>query len=168
MGRAKPILFMDQTILATEADETPKVYDIPVSLIKQPLVISHGSVLSALLNELPEIDFRERGQLESSETIGRKHYIIISNEAILEIAQSNCWSLCMSEGHVYVFNGAYWKQLTKESILSFLGKGALKLGVDEFEAKHYKFRNELYNQFLSTAYLRSAYKPSKWVICYFT
>ena len=58
MGRAKPILFMDQTILATEADETPKVYaiiqhetaeaiaekyDIPVSLIKQPLVISHGS-----------------------------------------------------------------------------------------------------------------------------
>ena len=168
MGRTKPTLFMDQTILATEADEVPKVfaiiqnetakaiaekYEIPVSLIKQPQVISHGSVLNALLNELPEIDFREKGQLESSETIGRKHYIIISNEAILEVAQSNCWSLCMSEGYVYVFNGAYWKQLTKESILSFLGKGALKLGVDEFEAKHYKFRIELYNQFLSTAYL---------------
>lgn len=159
---------MDQETLLTGAEVATKLYatikndfnealaekyEIPVTLLKQPLLLSHSSVLNALLNELREIDFREKGQLESSETITRKHYIILANEAILEVAQINCWSLCMSEGNVYVYNTAYWKQLTKESILNFLGKAALRLGVDEFEAKHYKFRIELYNQFLSTAYL---------------
>ncbi len=159
---------MDQRILASYTDEAHKLYatiknssseaiaekyDIPVALLKKPNAIPHISVLNALLNELAEIDFREKGQLESSETISRKHYIILANEEILEVARVNCWSLCMSDGSVYVFNTAYWKQLSKETLLNFLGKGALKLGVDEFEAKHYKFRVELYNQFLSTAYL---------------
>ena len=128
-------------------------YDIPLSVIQHKPKLTHTSVLNALLNELAPIDFRERGRLESAETIARKHYIIISNEAILETAQINRWSLCMSDGFVYLFNGAYWKQMTKEQLLNFLGQAALKLGVDEFEAKHYRFRAELYNQFLSTAYL---------------
>ena len=122
------------------------------------------SVLNALLTELTPIDFREKGKLDSSETITRKHYIIISNEAILEIAQKNKWSLCMSDGFVYVYNGAYWKQMTKEVLLHFLGKASLLLSVDEFEAKHYRFRLELYNQFLSTAYLPRPVKKGNEVL----
>jgi putative DNA primase/helicase len=133
-------------------------YGVPIEDLNYKAPIEHKSVLNALLNELVPIDFRERGKLHSAETISRKHYLIISNEVILETAQKNRWSLCMSDGFVYVNNSEYWKQMTKEVLLNFLGKGALLMGVDEFEAKHYKFRTELYSQFLSTAYLP---KPEK-------
>ena len=89
-------------------------YGIPLPYILHNPKLEHMSVLNALLTELTPIDFREKGKLDSSETITRKHYIIISNEAILEIAQKNKWSLCMSDGFVYVYNGAYWTQMTKE------------------------------------------------------
>jgi putative DNA primase/helicase len=128
-------------------------FGIPLSVIQHAPKLEHKSVLNALQNEMIPIDFRERAKLESAETIARKHYVIISNESILETALNNKWSLCMSNGFIYVYNGAYWKQMPKELLLDFLGKAALKLGVDEFEAKHFRFREELYKQFLSTAYL---------------
>ena len=128
-------------------------FGIPLSVIQHAPKLEHKSVLNALQNEMIPIDFRERAKLDSAETIARKHYVIISNESILETALNNKWSLCMSNGFIYVYNGAYWKQMPKELLLDFLGKAALKLGVDEFEAKHFRFREELYKQFLSTAYL---------------
>ena len=133
-------------------------FDIPLSVIQHKPKLTHKSVLNALLTELKEIDFREKANLESSETLNRKHYVIISNEAILEAALNCQASLCMQDGFVYVYNGAYWKQMSKEILTDFLGRAALKLGVTQFEAKYYKFRDDLYRQFLSSAYLP---KPEK-------
>lgn len=153
-----------ETRLPTLQESIAEKYGIPLPYILHNPKLEHMSVLNALLTELTPIDFREKGKLDSSETITRKHYIIISNEAILEIAQKNKWSLCMSDGFVYVYNGAYWKQMTKEVLLHFLGKASLLLSVDEFEAKHYRFRLELYNQFLSTAYLPRPVKKGNEVL----
>ena len=153
-----------ETPLPSVQESIAEKYGIPLPYILHNPKLEHMSVLNALLTELTPIDFREKGKLDSSETITRKHYIIISNEAILEIAQKNKWSLCMSDGFVYVYNGAYWKQMTKEVLLHFLGKASLLLSVDEFEAKHYRFRLELYNQFLSTAYLPRPVKKGNEVL----
>ena len=153
-----------ETPLPSLQESIAEKYGIPLPYILYNPKLEHMSVLNALLTELTPIDFREKGKLDSSETITRKHYIIISNEAILEIAQKNKWSLCMSDGFVYVYNGAYWKQMTKEVLLHFLGKASLLLSVDEFEAKHYRFRLELYNQFLSTAYLPRPVKKGNEVL----
>ena len=153
-----------ETPLPSLQESIAEKYGIPLPYILHNPKLEHMSVLNALLTELTPIDFREKGKLDSSETITRKHYIIISNEAILEIAQKNKWSLCMSDGFVYVYNGAYWKQMTKEVLLHFLGKASLLLSVDEFEAKHYRFRLELYNQFLSTAYLPRPVKKGNEVL----
>lgn len=153
-----------ETPVTSLQESIAEKYGIPLPYILHNPKLEHMSVLNALLTELTPIDFREKGKLDSSETITRKHYIIISNEAILEIAQKNKWSLCMSDGFVYVYNGAYWKQMTKEVLLNFLGKASLLLSVDEFEAKHYRFRLELYNQFLSTAYLPRPVKKGNEVL----
>ena len=153
-----------ETPLPSLQESIAEKYGIPLPYILHNPKLEHMSVLNALLTELTPIDFREKGKLDSSETITRKHYIIISNEAVLEIAQKNKWSLCMSDGFVYVYNGAYWKQMTKEVLLHFLGKASLLLSVDEFEAKHYRFRLELYNQFLSTAYLPRPVKKGNEVL----
>ena len=153
-----------ETPISSLQESIAEKYGIPLPYILHNSKLEHMSVLNALLTELAPIDFREKGKLDTSETITRKHYIIISNEAILEIAQKNKWSLCMSDGFVYVYNGAYWKQMTKEVLLHFLGKASLLLSVDEFEAKHYRFRLELYNQFLSTAYLPRPVKKGNEVL----
>ena len=52
-----------------------------------------------------------------------------------------------------MYNGTYWDELDKETFQKFLGNAAEKMGVPTFSARYYKFRKELYEQFLGTAYL---------------
>src|SRR5690606_28184928 len=56
---------------------------------------------------------------------------------------------------IFLFNGTYWDELDKETFQKFLGKAAEKMGVPAFSARYYKFRKELYEQFLGTAYLEA-------------
>jgi putative DNA primase/helicase len=130
-----------------------KLNDIQVEQTVQIAILDHRRVLTALLNELRPIDFHEKAELESNKAVSRKEYLIITNEEILETAKQRKWSLCMNDGFLYSYNGAFWKQLSKSDLIKFLGDGALKLGVEVFEAKYHKFRDELYKQFMSTAYL---------------
>ena len=118
-----------------------------------PNILDHKSVLAVLLNELKGIDFYQRASLKSGEKINDRHFVIISNEEILNTAKRNYWSLCMSDGFLYVFNGAYWKQLSLSDLKSFLGQAAEKLGVPTYDARYHNFRNDLYKQFVSSAYL---------------
>jgi len=117
------------------------------------VVLSHKSVLAALLNELKPINFHERSGLSDGESITKRHYIIITIEEILEVAINNYWSLCISDGQVYVFNGAYWKQLSRQELLHFLGQASENLGVDIYDARYFSFRADLLKQFISTAFL---------------
>ena len=131
-------------------------YGIPIEDLNfdsNIIILDHQSVISALLNEIKPVDFRELAQLDEGGALNKKHYLIISIEEILKIAKVNKWSLCMNDGFIYVYNGAFWKQLSKEEIQNLLGKGSEFLGVDPYDARHYSFRGELMKQFLSTAYL---------------
>ena len=131
-------------------------YDIPMDDLNFDIneeILDHKSVISALLNEIKPADFRALAELDEGGALNKKHYLIISIEEILKIAKENKWSLCMNDGFIYVYNGAFWKQLSKEEIQNLLGKGAELLGVDPYDARLYSFRGELLKQFLSTAYL---------------
>jgi putative DNA primase/helicase len=59
----------------------------------------------------------------------------------------------MRDGIVYVYNGAYWKELSKQELMHFLGQGAENLGVRIYEARYHGFRADLLKQFVSMAYL---------------
>ena len=131
-------------------------YGIPVddlSFTDNNVTLDHQSVIAALLNEIKPVDFHTLAELEQGGALNKKHFLIISIEQILNIAKENKWSLCMNDGFIYVYNGAFWKQLTKEDIQNFLGRGSELLGVDPYDARHYSFRSELVKQFLSTSYL---------------
>ena len=131
-------------------------YGIPVddlSFTDNNVTLDHQSVIAALLNEIKPVDFHTLAELEQGGALNKKHFLIISIEQILKIAKENKWSLCMNDGFIYVYNGAFWKQLTKEDIQNFLGRGSELLGVDPYDARHYSFRSELVKQFLSTSYL---------------
>ncbi len=130
------------------------INEFPKSFEEQYGYISHESVLNAIIILCVELDFKILARLEEGQNVTIKQQQIIVVEQILKIAIENKFSLCKKNGSVYVFNGAYWKQIEKEELEHFLGISAQKFGVAEFTAKHYTFKQELVKQFLSSAYLR--------------
>ncbi|MDB4104814.1 phage/plasmid primase, P4 family [Salibacteraceae bacterium] len=117
----------------------------------------HAEILDQLLEQFEPFDFEEIANPNNAENfkLTNKHYTVLSVENVLQIAENNRWGLCKSHDFIYLFNGTYWDELDKETFQKFLGKAAEKMGVPTFSARYYKFRKELYEQFLGTAYLEA-------------
>lgn len=82
-----------------------------------------------------------------------KHYLILSIENIIEIAKRNHWGLCKNHNFIYLYNSKFWAEVDKETFQNFLGEATEKMGVAKFNARYYQFRDQLFKQFLSIAYL---------------
>ncbi|MCF7569478.1 phage/plasmid primase, P4 family [Sabulilitoribacter arenilitoris] len=89
----------------------------------------------------------------SSYKLTKNHYLVLCIEQLLKIAKVNNWGLCKKNGFIYLYNGCYWSEIDKESFQSFLGNVALKMGVEKFKCKIHTFKDELFKQFMSDAYL---------------
>lgn len=146
----------------------------------------HAEILSQLLEQFESLDFEAlafpqveqlRKQLEGlnpeSEQakeilkqldklkVNQKHYLVLSIENVLKIAEKNRWGLCKNQEFVYLYNGAYWTYIDKEAFQKFLGEAAGKMGVAEYTAKFYQFREQLLKQFLATEYLPTPAPPKE-------
>lgn len=135
--------------------------------------VTHTSLLHRLKQEIKPIDFqkeafpeigaiKERLKDEDPELLEKrlkrfklkaKHYRILTVRKLLETAEKNNWGLCKNHSFIYLYNGEYWADLEKETFAKFMGETAEKMGVAWDNAQDYKFREDLFKQFLSTAYL---------------
>jgi putative DNA primase/helicase len=114
-----------------------------------------------------EAEFKEFQQLSKklkSYKVGKPHYLVLVVEQLRKIAQSNKWGLCKKNGFIYLYNGCYWNAINKEQFQFFLGKVALKMGVDKFKGKIHTFIDDLYKQFLSDGYLPTPKADKKSVL----
>jgi putative DNA primase/helicase len=82
-----------------------------------------------------------------------KHFLVLSIENSLLFAEKNRWGLCKNHDFIYLYNGTFWAEIDKETFQKFLGEAAEKMGVAKFSARFYQFREQLFKQFLATAYL---------------
>ena len=82
-----------------------------------------------------------------------KHYLVLSIENALQVAEKNRWGLCKNHDFIYLYNGTFWAEIDKETFQKFLGEAAEQMGVAKFSARFYQFREQLFKQFLATAYL---------------
>jgi len=82
-----------------------------------------------------------------------KHYLVLSIENALQFAEKNRWGLCKNHDFIYLYNGTFWAEIDKETFQKFLGEAAEQMGVAKFSARFYQFREQLFKQFLATAYL---------------
>ncbi len=89
-----------------------------------------------------------------------KHFLILSIENALKVAEKNRWGLCKNQDFVYLYNGTFWAVIEPGVFQKFLGEAAEKMGVAKFSARFYQFREQLYKQFLATAYLPTP-QPNK-------
>lgn len=85
--------------------------------------------------------------------IKQKHYVVCIITVLLKIAEISNWNLCKCYDYVYIYNGAFWKQLSKEDLKYFLGEAAIKFGYPVIEAVHHLFKDELLKQFVTQAHL---------------
>ena len=85
--------------------------------------------------------------------IKQKHYVVCIITELLKIAETSNWNLCKCYDYVYIYNGAFWKQLSKEDLKYFLGEAAIKFSYPVIEAVHHLFKDELLKQFVTQAHL---------------
>lgn len=111
------------------------------------------NILHSILDEIEEIDFREKAGLKGEEKLETRHYLIVSIEEVLSVAIKNKWGLCKKDNFLMVFNGAFWQSIDRAELEDFLGKATEKMGVDKNLSRYYSFREHLFKQFLSSAKL---------------
>lgn len=138
----------------------------------------HAEILKQLIEQFEPLDFellafpqaeKLREQLEGADPgseqaietqkqldklkLNLKHYLVLSIENTLLFAENNRWGLCKNHDFIYLYNGTFWAEIDKETFQKFLGEAAEKMGVAKFSARFYQFREQLFKQFLATAYL---------------
>ncbi len=128
---------------------------------KPPSPTPHEEVLKRLLGMVEDVNFYQEAGTDKP---NKKHYIVITIEKILELAENNNWGLCKKHDFIYLYNGAYWSQLEEDQLETFLGQAARKMGVNKFDAHYYQFREKLLKQFMSIAHLPTPEKPDELVL----
>lgn len=147
--------------------------------------IMHAEILKRLIEQIEPVDFqaivhepvlRIRQELENTSTeseqakemmkqlskfkVNEKHYLVLSIRNLLIKADKMRWGLCKNQDFIYLYNGAYWKNIEKETFQKFLGEAASSMGVPEFTAEFFQFRKQLTEQFLATSYLPTPEPPT--------
>lgn len=110
-----------------------------------------NAVLSSLLDELPEIDFKDRLDVKQDDKPKQKHCIVAIIDEIIETATRKKWGLCVENDFVYIYNGQYWQAADKIEFKHFLGQAAERVKFDPYESRYFEFRDKLYKQFLAVA-----------------
>lgn len=118
--------------------------------IKQDIMNTDGNMTDNKKTELTKIEKKI-----DSFTLTIRHFLIITIENLIKVANENSWGLCKNHEFIFLYNGAYWMSLDKNVFQMFLGEAAEKMGIDKFYARHYKFRASLFEQFIATSYLPS-------------
>lgn len=115
----------------------------------------HAEILQQLIDQFEALDFEALANPHNSENfkLNTKHFLVLSVENTLQLAEKNRWGLCKNHDFIYLYNGTFWAEIDKETFQKFLGEAAEQMGVAKFSARYYQFREQLFKQFLATAYL---------------
>jgi putative DNA primase/helicase len=124
-------------------------------LLSKNEATAHTEILDQLIKQFKPLDFEVLANPHNAENfkLNTKHYLVISIENALNFAEQNRWGLCKNQDFIYLYNGTFWAEVDKETFQKFLGEAAEGMGVSKFSARFYQFREQLFKQFISTAYL---------------
>ena len=143
-------------------------------LKKKSKPTSHNLILKQLIIQFALVDFKKRIYYQSESQkkseddyqksiekfkVTSKHYLVLTIEEVVSKAIHNNWSLCKNQEFIYLYNGAYWAYIEKESFQKFLGEAAEAMGVPKFISRYYLFREQQLKQFLATQYLPTPVQP---------
>jgi putative DNA primase/helicase len=116
----------------------------------EPDIVKHTDILKSILDQITPVNYNGiPGGQKITDSI--KHLAVVYQ--ILEITKDNDFKICQNNQSIYIFNGCYWKTHDRESFEKFLTDCCIKAGISNWIADGFQFKEHLYKQFLSTAYL---------------
>jgi putative DNA primase/helicase len=123
-----------------------------------------SEILQHTIKNIGVKDFRKEADLtEEDKTLQRKHYLILVVQFLNEKAKELNLDIIFKDGKIYMYNSEYWEVVKENEFNFFLGEIALKMGVDKFDAKFFKFKEDLYKQFISESnfkYIKPDYQAT--------
>lgn len=122
-------------------------------------VILHSNILKQLLEKIPNVNFKKIANIDDDKEPKQSHYHVIAIEAILETAKKESLGLCRNHDFIYLYNGAYWQLIDRDELKTFIGKAAEKMGINHLLARHHKFKDDLFKQFIASAHLPKPEQP---------
>ncbi len=148
------------------------------SLSKTNEGISDGDLLSNLLDAIQPVDFLMEANPQANEMyenkklkkefdkneieklreklkVTQKQKLVLVIDNLLKFVNTNNSGLCVNNGCIYVYTGAYWKSIETSKFQLFLGDAATKMGIDKLSAKHFQYIENLFKQFNTSSYLHS-------------
>ena len=118
-------------------------------------VISYSKIRNELLNQIKPIDLVNEAVRLGQKNLNDKLYLVLVVDHILELAKKNKWVMYKKYGIIYLHNGTHWVEIAFDEFRDFLGTAAEKMGIPKLTAEYYRFRNQLFKQFLFVARLPS-------------
>ena len=117
--------------------------------------IKSTQLLKKLIELIGRVDYETLANPYNSDSfkLNQKHQLVLTIDKIIEEANLSNLDLCMNNEDVYLYNKQWWTKIQKDDFYKFLGEAAEKMGVPRITSKYYQFRENLYKQFLSSAYL---------------
>lgn len=130
--------------------------------------MENSEILNTILGDVKKINFKEKcGNAfieDENKKLFEKHYLICVVEEIQSVAKNKGYALCKHNGYIYLNNGAYWRLVEEENFQTFLGKAAEKMGVPMFDARFFRFQENLFKQFLSSCTLSNSNRKTDTVL----
>ena len=129
--------------------------------------VPHQQLLERLLAQVKPVDFWALAtEIEGRtiEELKQKNYVVLVVREVIRFAKVYGWELCVYCDAVYLYNGAFWREIDRKAIERFLGEAAAKMGTPTLEAEHFEFRKKLREQFLATSYLPEPTTDEKTVL----
>ena len=117
----------------------------------EPEIVQHTDILKSILDQITVNDYLNSIPAEVKITDSIRQLAIVYQ--ILEITKQNDFKICQNNQAIYIFNGCYWKTHDRENFEKFLTDCCIKAGISNWIADGFQFKEHLYKQFLSTAYL---------------
>jgi len=108
-------------------------------------------ILSLILKNLVSFDENKINKLNESKEKNISYVVEIVEEVLSKSEELN-YFLSKRNESMYIYNGAFWASLDSVEIEKFLTLAALKLNINKYVAKYYKFVQDLRKQLLSRAY----------------
>jgi putative DNA primase/helicase len=125
-------------------------------------VLAHEEILNAILETIEPIDFWAVAAV--GDKLLQKRVLVACIEELLRKVKEQNFGLTRKDDFVFAYNGAFWKELDRELIKNFLGHVAIRMSVNNFESKHYEFKDKLYRQFLAAAYFEPIHQDTDVVL----
>jgi len=143
-------------IYYAESNIQPKdLMDETARLLEKCEPLNHSRILNELVLQFENLDFESLANPKQIENfkLNNKHFLVLAVENVLAIAEKNRWGLCRNNDFIYLYNGTFWSELERETFQKFLGEAAENMGIAKFDARYFLFREQLFKQFLASAYL---------------